>query len=98
MNTPIFDSLAAKLTIEALDWEHVPVCEAAACPARDHAHDAQYLTSIRCCGRNIYRCQRSVERQAARPGNWGPCEWCGHQWPHGTRWASLTLIYPINNK
>lgn len=27
MSTPIYDALNEKLTIEALDWEHVPACE-----------------------------------------------------------------------
>lgn len=39
MNTPIFDSLTAKLTIEALDWEHEIPCEAQSHEGQDHKAD-----------------------------------------------------------
>ena len=96
MNTPIFDSLAAKLTIEALDWEHVPACE-----SRWHedlpSHEADVFGGKK-CGCTRYLCEEALEASKA-PGFY-KCPTCSHTEfrPSGTSSGFYAWIYPINNK
>lgn len=96
MNTPIFDSLAAKLTIEALDWEHVPACE-----SRWHedlpSHEADVFGGKK-CGCTRYLCKEALEAPVEPTVYMCPTCFQDEESLTSTMSGFYAWVYPINNK
>ena len=94
MSTPIYDALNEKLTIEALDWEHVPACESFWCEGLP-PHEADVFAG-KTCGCTRYMCSESLETPAA-PG-WFRCPSChqDHELFTSTASGFFAWIRPIN--
>lgn len=99
MNTPIYDALSAKLTLEALDWEHVPACEYRSHSGPDSAvvlvasRHCPWDSSAQCASCHA-RHVASVQRFFAA-GRKGGCGVCKAPTP-GVTYGEVFVVYPIN--
>ena len=95
MNTPIFDSLTAKLTIEALDWEHEIPCEAQSHEGQDHKADYLIVSNFCNCPAFALCEERVISKTDGTVLGWR-CTFCNVK----TRGSFLEnhRVIPINNK
>ena len=95
MNTPIFDSLTAKLTIEALDWEHEIPCEAQSHEGQDHKADYLIVGNFCNCPAFALCEERVISKASISIAVWR-CSFCNAK-TRGSFLENLRVI-PINNK